>query len=81
MMEITKLILHGSEMETEKSLIFIILKDGARFGWGGGRKGGGRKGWGDDRVRSTVLKLMILLVTTRERERRRKMVGLARTEF
>jgi hypothetical protein len=30
---------------------------------------GGGKGWGGDRVRSTVLKLMILLVTTREREK------------
>jgi hypothetical protein len=46
-----------------------------------GRMGGWGKGWGDDRVRSTVLKLMILLVTTRERERRRKMVELAQTEF
>jgi hypothetical protein len=44
MMEITKLILHGSEMETEKSLIFIILKDGVRFGWGGGGGVGGKGG-------------------------------------
>ncbi len=40
---------------------------------GGGWKG---EGWGDDRVRSTVLKLMILLVTTRgQREREKKKDG------